>query len=201
MVCLCIGIGVIYHFRIRSFNANTYLNRNFNQTHYFDIHTITHLQFYRDHATNNTRFPRSQGENLTTERLSAQNVASSSDSNSSAIPSTSDLRSSSNTSVPESTDQAAASLEDTKRAQLEALKRDPMGINFDRPKYPSYAILSERVKSFSDWPASMTQKPRDMALAGFFYAGYGDYARCFFCGGGLRNWEAGDDPCVSQSTN
>lgn len=171
------------------------------------LHRNLHFQFHRDHSTNNSRFPLSQGENVTTTSLSAQNEASLSDSNSSsdsnlsAVPSTSDLRSSSNTSVPESTGQAAALLEDTKRAQLEALKRDPMGINFDRPKYPSYAILSERIKSFSDWPASMTQTPRDMALAGFFYAGYGDYTRCFFCGGGLRNWEAGDDPCVSQSTN
>jgi hypothetical protein len=33
-----------------------------------------------------------------------------------------------------------------------------------------------------------------MAMAGFLFAGYQDYTRCFFCGGGLRNWEAGDDP-------
>lgn len=164
------------------------------------LHRNLHLQFHRDNSTNNTRRTLNQDETNTT-GLSAQNVPSSSDSNSSTIPSTSVLRSSGNTSVPESTDQSAASLEETKRAQLEALKRDPMGINFDRPKYPSYAILSERVKSFSDWPASMTQTPSDMALAGFFYAGYGDYTRCFFCGGGLRNWEAGDDPWVSQSEN
>lgn len=169
--------------------------------HWFKLYPVTYLQFHRDHSTNNTQFQLSQGDNVITASLSAQNVASSSDSNTSAIPSTSDLRSLSNTSVSESTDQAATSVDETKRAQLEALKKDPMGINFDRPKYPSYAILSERVKSFSDWPSSMTQTPREMALAGFFYAGYGDYTRCFFCGGGLRNWEAGDDPSVSQSEN
>ncbi|OWF36928.1 inhibitor of apoptosis [Mizuhopecten yessoensis] len=38
-----------------------------------------------------------------------------------------------------------------------------------------------------------------MARAGFFYAGYGDYVRCFFCGGGLRNWEPGDDPWVEHA--
>lgn len=37
-----------------------------------------------------------------------------------------------------------------------------------------------------------------MVLAGFFYVGYGDYIRCFFCGGGLRNWEVGDDFWVSD---
>ncbi|KAK3097746.1 hypothetical protein FSP39_012736 [Pinctada imbricata] len=38
-----------------------------------------------------------------------------------------------------------------------------------------------------------------MAIAGFYYAGYGDYVRCFFCGGGLRNWEPGDDPWVEHA--
>lgn len=97
-----------------------------------------------------------------------------------------------------STAAAEAPSPHSKEAQLEALKRDPMGINFDRPKYPSYAILAVRISSYTDWPTAMTQTPRGMALAGFFYAGYGDYTRCFFCGGGLRNWEAGDDPWVSD---
>lgn len=81
------------------------------------------------------------------------------------------------------------------KAQLEALQRDP--IEFDRPQYPSYAILAERIRSYSDWPAEMTQTPRDMALAGFFYPGYGDYTRILFAEGGLRDWEAEDDPWVS----
>uniref|UniRef100_K1QB79 Apoptosis 1 inhibitor n=1 Tax=Magallana gigas TaxID=29159 RepID=K1QB79_MAGGI len=98
-----------------------------------------------------------------------------------------------------STAAAEAPTPHSKEAQLEALKRDPMGINFDRPKYPSYAILAVRISSYTDWPAAMTQTARDMALAGFFYAGYGDYTRCFFCGGGLRNWEAGDDPWVEHA--
>ncbi|XP_062600081.1 baculoviral IAP repeat-containing protein 3-like [Saccostrea cucullata] len=71
---------------------------------------------------------------------------------------------------------------------------DPLGINFDRPKYPSYAVMATRVSSFKDWPSSVMQTPRDLAMAGFIYAGYGDYTRCFFCGGGLRNWEPQDEP-------
>jgi hypothetical protein len=38
-----------------------------------------------------------------------------------------------------------------------------------------------------------------MGMSGFFYAGYNDYARCFFCGGGLRNWEADDNPWVEHA--
>ncbi|XP_065928478.1 baculoviral IAP repeat-containing protein 2-like [Magallana gigas] len=76
---------------------------------------------------------------------------------------------------------------------------DPLGINFDRPKYPSYSVLTVRVSSFADWPSSLTQTPRELAVAGFLYAGYGDYTRCFFCGGGLRNWEPGDDPWTEHA--
>uniref|UniRef100_A0A8W8JLJ2 RING-type domain-containing protein n=1 Tax=Magallana gigas TaxID=29159 RepID=A0A8W8JLJ2_MAGGI len=59
---------------------------------------------------------------------------------------------------------------------------------------PSYAILAERISTFKGWPTGMIPSPSDMAQAGFFYSGYGDCTRCFFCGGGLRNWEAGDNP-------
>lgn len=45
----------------------------------------------------------------------------------------------------------------------------------------------------------MAQTPREMARAGYFYAGYGDYARCFFCGGGLRNWDRSDDPWTEHA--
>jgi hypothetical protein len=76
---------------------------------------------------------------------------------------------------------------------------DPLGINFDRPKYHAYAVLATRISSFKDWPTSLTQTPRDLATAGFLYAGYGDYTRCFFCGGGLRNWEPGDDPWTEHA--
>nr|XP_022288057.1 baculoviral IAP repeat-containing protein 3-like isoform X2 [Crassostrea virginica] len=41
---------------------------------------------------------------------------------------------------------ALSSSESTKQSQLEALKNDPMGINFDRPKYSQYAICSVRVE-------------------------------------------------------
>lgn len=80
----------------------------------------------------------------------------------------------------------------------EALNREPSGINVDRPRYPTYADLAVRISSYTDWPADMTQTPHDLALAGLFYVGYDDYTRCFFCGGGLSNWEPSDDPWVSD---
>lgn len=76
---------------------------------------------------------------------------------------------------------------------------EPLGINFDRPKYPGYSILATRISSYQQWPSHLTQTPRDLSIAGFFYVGYGDCVRCFFCGGGLRNWEPGDDAWVEHA--
>lgn len=74
-----------------------------------------------------------------------------------------------------------------------------LGINIDKPKYPDYASLQIRISSFQGWPSYLDQTPREMAVSGFFFAGHHDYTRCFFCGGGLRNWELGDDPGVEHA--
>lgn len=68
-----------------------------------------------------------------------------------------------------------------------------------KPRYPNYEPLQVRISSYQGWPAYLNQTPRDMALAGFLFAGYNNYTRCFQCGGGLRNWEAGDDPWVEHA--
>ncbi|XP_060551216.1 uncharacterized protein LOC132712796 [Ruditapes philippinarum] len=38
-----------------------------------------------------------------------------------------------------------------------------------------------------------------LLLAGFFFVGVADFTRCFCCGGGLRNWEPGDDPVLEHT--
>ncbi|XP_069142608.1 E3 ubiquitin-protein ligase XIAP-like isoform X2 [Argopecten irradians] len=76
-------------------------------------------------------------------------------------------------------------------------KLAPLGVIFDKPKYPAFAVLTVRISSFRGWSGS--QAPRLMAEAGLVYAGYADYTRCFFCGGGLRNWEDGDDPWIEHA--
>ncbi|KAI8745589.1 inhibitor of apoptosis [Biomphalaria glabrata] len=74
-----------------------------------------------------------------------------------------------------------------------------LGIVTERPKRPEYAIKNERIKTFSNWPPSHLIQKEDLADAGFYYAAYGDCARCFFCGGGLRNWEDEDDVWVEHA--
>ncbi|XP_061176044.1 baculoviral IAP repeat-containing protein 3-like [Saccostrea echinata] len=75
----------------------------------------------------------------------------------------------------------------------------PLGVVVERPRYPSYSVLATRISSFQQWPSHFMLTPRNLSIAGFFYAGYGDYVRCFFCGGGLRNWEPGDDAWVEHA--
>ena len=64
---------------------------------------------------------------------------------------------------------------------------------------PHYVSMNVRVSSYSGWPGYLDLNPKEMAIAGFLYAGYNDYTRCFFCGGGLRNWESGDNPYVEHA--
>ncbi|XP_013419082.1 baculoviral IAP repeat-containing protein 3-like, partial [Lingula anatina] len=41
--------------------------------------------------------------------------------------------------------------------------------------------------------------PVNLAKAGFFYAGISDNVKCFYCDGGLRNWEPQDDPWTEHA--
>lgn len=56
-----------------------------------------------------------------------------------------------------------------------------------------------RLKSFAGWPASTGQEVERMTKAGFYYVGSQDHVKCFYCGGGLRNWEARDDPWAEHA--
>lgn len=62
------------------------------------------------------------------------------------------------------------------------------------PRHPSQASKDARFRSFVGWPVSSPILPKALIDAGFFYIGIQDYTRCFYCDGGLCNWEAGDDP-------
>ncbi|XP_017080256.1 death-associated inhibitor of apoptosis 1-like [Drosophila eugracilis] len=61
-------------------------------------------------------------------------------------------------------------------------------------EYPEYALKSSRLRTFKGWPRNLKQKPRQLAMAGFFYTGRQDRVRCFSCGGCFHGWDANDDP-------
>lgn len=50
-------------------------------------------------------------------------------------------------------------------------KLKSLGICFEKPKIPRYAILATRFASFKNWPKSAIVSPDDLAHAGFFYYG------------------------------
>ncbi|XP_045195520.2 baculoviral IAP repeat-containing protein 2-like isoform X1 [Mercenaria mercenaria] len=87
-------------------------------------------------------------------------------------------------------------LSDVKISQQHATRPPPiaLGINVDKPKFPQYAVYSKRMESFELWPEYLPVQKKDMVEAGLVYTGVGDSVRCYFCGGGLRNWESGDVP-------
>lgn len=77
--------------------------------------------------------------------------------------------------------------------------RDECGARPAAPRMPgpvhaNYATVAARLASFKDWPRCMRQKPQELAEAGFFYTGKGDKTKCFYCDGGLKDWETDDVP-------
>ncbi|KAK3099619.1 hypothetical protein FSP39_007096 [Pinctada imbricata] len=84
-----------------------------------------------------------------------------------------------------------------KKSAAETL--EPLGISIEKPKYPQYAVMATRLLSFRHWPKHKKQCPETLAKAGFVYEGTEDFTRCFFCGGGLREWEDEDDPWVEHA--
>uniref|UniRef100_A0AAV2LX74 RING-type E3 ubiquitin transferase n=1 Tax=Knipowitschia caucasica TaxID=637954 RepID=A0AAV2LX74_KNICA len=60
--------------------------------------------------------------------------------------------------------------------------------------YPEMEAEDTRLTTFHNWPTEASVQPDILARAGFFFTGHGDNVKCFFCDGGLRNWEPGDDP-------
>ncbi|XP_078322302.1 baculoviral IAP repeat-containing protein 8-like [Crassostrea virginica] len=68
------------------------------------------------------------------------------------------------------------------------------GITVSTPKHHQYAIKEVRRGTFKNWPSHITQKPDELAEAGFFYTGKSDVVVCFYCGQGLHEWDVEDEP-------
>ena len=72
---------------------------------------------------------------------------------------------------------------------------ESMGIiQHSGPLHPQYATLESRLRTFREWPPALRQQPKDLADAGFYYIGLSDQVKCFYCDGGLRNWQSEDEP-------
>ncbi|KAL3883075.1 hypothetical protein ACJMK2_029368 [Sinanodonta woodiana] len=69
----------------------------------------------------------------------------------------------------------------------------------DRIRNPHYQSYSIRLSSFARWPSDITQRPEQVADAGFYYTGLQDVVRCFACDGGLKNWDPEDEPWIEHA--
>jgi len=67
------------------------------------------------------------------------------------------------------------------------------------PLHPQYATLEARLRTFREWPPALRQQPKELADAGFYYIGLSDQVKCFYCDGGLRNWQPEDMPWVEHA--
>ncbi|GFX47662.1 e3 ubiquitin-protein ligase XIAP [Trichonephila clavipes] len=70
---------------------------------------------------------------------------------------------------------------------------------YNNPIHPQQACYDSRLRSFSSWPNNAPVSKEDLARAGFFSIGIGDFVKCFHCNGGLQSWEPGDDPWIEHA--
>ncbi|MCK5894593.1 MAG: hypothetical protein KAG53_09370 [Endozoicomonadaceae bacterium] len=64
----------------------------------------------------------------------------------------------------------------------------------DNLVYPDYQNIHIRTSSYQGWPGYVSQTPKEMAEAGWFYTGYSDVTKCFQCGGTAKQWDLYTNP-------
>ncbi|KAK7107651.1 uncharacterized protein [Littorina saxatilis] len=64
--------------------------------------------------------------------------------------------------------------------------------------YPQFSTAQSRLATFQNWPLLNVFLPQTLVSLGFYYAGYADCVRCFYCGVGLKSWDENDDPLVEH---
>lgn len=69
----------------------------------------------------------------------------------------------------------------------------------EKPKHVEYTTVGIRASSFSGFPIGSRKTPKEFAIGGFYYRGFGDRTTCFQCGISLQNWSADDDVFVEHA--
>ena len=69
------------------------------------------------------------------------------------------------------------------------------------PASPHMRGEVNRFQTFDDrWPAAQLRaSPRQIARAGFFFLGDRDRVKCWYCNGGLQNWDPDDEPWTEHA--
>ncbi|XP_039274671.2 baculoviral IAP repeat-containing protein 7-B-like [Styela clava] len=68
------------------------------------------------------------------------------------------------------------------------------------PANPHMREYQFRLSTFDqNWPNRIRATPEQIAKAGFFFLGDKDRTKCFYCNGGLQNWEENDEPFTEHA--
>ena len=62
------------------------------------------------------------------------------------------------------------------------------------PINPQMSSFAARYSTFENWHNDTMIPVTEMVEAGLFYTGIGDRTKCFYCNGGLMNWQESDVP-------
>ncbi|XP_078579679.1 baculoviral IAP repeat-containing protein 7-like [Branchiostoma floridae x Branchiostoma japonicum] len=85
-----------------------------------------------------------------------------------------------------------------RRGHIESEPPPPPG-GTDHPKHPELSSEEDRLSTFFRWPLYSPISPRKLAQAGFYYTYIDDQVKCYWCEGGLKDWQAGDDPWTEHA--
>uniref|UniRef100_A0A182YU70 RING-type domain-containing protein n=1 Tax=Biomphalaria glabrata TaxID=6526 RepID=A0A182YU70_BIOGL len=96
-----------------------------------------------------------------------------------------------------STEEGSFTVQLTSKVRKKLEDSSYLGVIMDKPKTKELASWSARFSRFDKWPKEHHLRPHVLCDAGFYC--YGDCCRCFYCGGGLRNWELEDDVWVEHA--
>ncbi|KYN30909.1 Apoptosis inhibitor IAP, partial [Trachymyrmex septentrionalis] len=106
------------------------------------------------------------------------------------------------TSVPEGVDECGIYVQ-TNMPKSSPTHEDQVNFGLKelalKPRYPVYVNYAARLASYDKWPKAMSQTKEELATAGFYYTGSGDETLCYYCGGGLMDWDPQDDPWVEHA--
>ncbi|KAI8481641.1 hypothetical protein Bbelb_406420 [Branchiostoma belcheri] len=86
-----------------------------------------------------------------------------------------------------------------RRGHTESEPAPPPPGGTDCPKHPELSSEEDRLSTFFSWPLYSPISPRKLAQAGFYYTYIDDQAKCYWCEGELKDWQAGDDPWTEHA--
>ncbi|KAH3729496.1 baculoviral IAP repeat-containing protein 2-like [Dreissena polymorpha] len=67
------------------------------------------------------------------------------------------------------------------------------------PRHPDFLSQEDRMSTFLNWAFPHVAPINRLVDAGLYHTGTADEVRCFQCGGGMRNWQPGDDPWMEHA--